>query len=109
MSYFSPDPYNQPEAFGLTLIDSIDLDAYVYQFDMVCVWWHEDGSIYYAHDSGCSCPSPFENISSMDDLTRLEGGWAALDAYLVGLNGSTRSYAADCAEVVNKVRELTRG
>lgn len=108
MSYNSPDPYNQPEAFGLTLISSIELMDYCYQFDMVCVWWHEDGSIYYAHDSGCSCPSPFEDIRSMDDLTKLEGGWAELDTYLSDLNGSTSNYAADCAEVVNKVRELTR-
>lgn len=33
-----------------------------YEFDMLVVWRNrETGTVVYAEDSGCSCPSPFES------------------------------------------------
>lgn len=68
MSY--TDPYSKPEAYGLEIIGSIEWDDEPYEFDMTVVWRDkETGILYYANDSGCSCPSPFEDFSSKDELT----------------------------------------
>lgn len=72
MSYDSPDVYHQPEHFGLTPIDTLDLDNEPYQFHYLCVWKHEDGRVFWAEDSGCSCPSPFENYRSLESLEHLK-------------------------------------
>jgi len=71
MGYYSPDPYYQPEAFGLTkLIEEDDPNA-SYSFDLFVIWKHEDGRVFYATDSGCSCPSPFEWARGLEDLEEL--------------------------------------
>lgn len=70
MGYYAPDPYYQPEDFGLTSIGEVSWDNEFYQFDLTAVWRNnETGVIYYADDSGCSCPSPFEDFHDVSDLT----------------------------------------
>lgn len=115
MGYYSPDTFSQPEAFGLTLVDTIErYEDLSYAFDLVAIWWHEDGSIYFAADQGCSCPSPFEDFDSLEKLTKVSG-WADLAAQLLELSpdyGSDENkarYSAEVAEAVLKVRELARG
>lgn len=48
--------------------------------------WIVDGKGYWTTDSGCSCPSPFEDVCSVDDLE--EGDFAkimaAYDDYIEG-------------------------
>ena len=69
MSYSNPDPYNQPEAFGLEQLALLDFSDGSYCFDYRVVWRHkESGRFYTARDNGCSCPSPFEDYHSIDDL-----------------------------------------
>lgn len=72
MGYHVPDMYGQPEAFGLTLVGCASDDTMDYQFDMFAVWQDRDGVFYWAEDSGCSCPSPFENFTRLDyeDVTK---------------------------------------
>lgn len=42
-----------------------------YQFDMTRVYQHrETREVYYAEDTGCSCPSPFEDATE-DDLEQI--------------------------------------
>jgi hypothetical protein len=75
---YESNPYYSPEKMGLTLIDMVDYSSGDYEFDYRIVWQHEDGTFLTARDSGCSCPCPFENhttlqdldILVMDDLTR---------------------------------------
>lgn len=62
--------YYSPEQFGLTVVAELSKEP-DYDFDMIVVWRHEDGTIYWAHDSGCSCPSPFEDYCSLSDLYKL--------------------------------------
>lgn len=70
MGYGRPDPYYDPEHFGLEPVATIDFSDGYYQFDYLAVWREkETGRLFYAEDSGCSCPSPFEGISSIADLT----------------------------------------
>ena len=73
MGYNDPDVYNQPEKFGLTQVAMIDWDDEPYQFDMTVVWLHrKTNRLYMASDSGCSCPSPFEDYKTMESLEALE-------------------------------------
>lgn len=71
MSYYN-DVYSSPEKHGLEILGSVnDWDA-CYSFDMIVVWRRkEDGALLYGTDSGCSCPSPFEDYDTDDKLTPL--------------------------------------
>lgn len=63
-----PDPYYHPEQFGLTTIGEVNWDDESYRFDLTAVWRDASGALYWASDSGCSCPSPFEDITALDQL-----------------------------------------
>lgn len=62
--------YYSPEDFGLTVIDELSEDE-PYQFDILVAWRHTDGTVYWQQDSGCSCPTPFENYGSLAELYKL--------------------------------------
>jgi hypothetical protein len=68
MGYDNPDLYYQPEAFGITTIGEVSWHEESYEFDFTVVWQSkEDPKLFYwARDSGCSCPSPFEDYTSLD-------------------------------------------
>lgn len=112
MSYFT-DPYSSPERHDLTLVGTVHRYCEAYEFDMVAVWVHDDGRIFWGQDSGCSCPSPFEGCE-LKDLDQVES-WAELDAALKDCAPSAEwrsandAYAVECAEIVLRVREMTRG
>lgn len=55
------DPYYNPEHFGLKTVGEISWHAEAYSFDLTVVWRDKSGTLYWASDSGCSCPSPFES------------------------------------------------
>ena len=62
MSYLTyyTNPYSYPENRGVSILVSKDV-AGDYEFAMFVVW--TDGQqLYYATDSGCSCPTPFEDL-----------------------------------------------
>lgn len=60
----------QPENYGFEQIGDVDWSDGCYQFDLTTVWKHKaSGSFYMADDSGCSCPSPYEGVRSVVDLT----------------------------------------
>lgn len=63
--------YYNPENYGLETVGVIDWSDGCYQFDYTAVWRTEDGTLYYAEDSGCSCPSPFEGFGAVDELTEI--------------------------------------
>ena len=59
---------SSPELCGLTLIACEDI-AGAWEFDMFAIWTN-GRSLFWATDSGCSCPIPFEDHNSVEDLTR---------------------------------------
>jgi hypothetical protein len=65
------DPYYNPEKHGLEIVGECDWSSGSYEFDLAVIWRDKDGQLYYAEDSGCSCPSPFEGIRSIDDLEKV--------------------------------------
>lgn len=65
---FNENPYYSPELCGLELFYSIDT-ADSYEFDIFAIWKKlDDGTLWYDTDSGCSCPSPFDNCDHGHDL-----------------------------------------
>lgn len=65
---FNDNPYYSPSKCGLEIFESIDT-AGSYEFDMLVVWKKlDDNTLWYDTDSGCSCPSPFDNGDHGHDL-----------------------------------------
>ena len=61
--------YYNPENSGMTIFDSIDT-AGSYEFDIFLILKKlDDNSLYYTYDSGCSCPTPFEDVCEVDEIT----------------------------------------
>ncbi len=60
--------YYHPEKHNLKQIAHVDFGEQ-WQFDMHTVWQHDQTKkLYYAHDSGCSCPTPFEDFTDISEL-----------------------------------------
>lgn len=65
--------YYQPSDLDLDAVGEVEWDDESYQFNLTGVWRHTvTGDLYYADDSGCSCPSPFEDCRTLQDFTRVE-------------------------------------
>lgn len=65
---FTENPYYNPDLCGLEIFDSIDT-AGSYEFDMFVIWKKlDDETLWWDADSGCSCPSPFDNYDHGHDL-----------------------------------------
>lgn len=118
MGYLVKDVYYQPKAFDLTPVGEIEWDEESYQFFITAVWLHADGTIYYADDSGCSCPAPFEDFTSLSDLDKadtvqdlinylderladMHGRWGIHEAHIERKRG-------EVGELIQQVREMTR-
>lgn len=79
--------YYSPEKFGLDVVAEIDYSDGCYQFDLRVVWQSDDGRLWTARDSGCSCPVPFEDMGR-DDLEEVtELSWLAEEADAEYRNG----------------------
>jgi hypothetical protein len=98
--------YDNPEKFGLTPLGEIEFSEPNYSFDFAVVWVTENGAYYYGQDSGCSCPSPFEDITSVDDL---EGPYtrAEIITRLTELEPSpydpSPSFQSDLVELISRI------
>lgn len=62
--------YYNPEAFGLELVGAFEWTEPSWSFDTLAVWKERRGRYWIGEDSGCSCPSPFEDIT---DINQLDG------------------------------------
>jgi len=65
--------YDEPERYGFETIGEVDWKPEEsYHFDMSVVWIETStGKIFVGTDSGCSCPRPFEDTESIEDLTEI--------------------------------------
>jgi hypothetical protein len=117
MSYDTPDVYNQPEQFGLTIIGELSDPDASYSFDELVVWQHKDERLFYAQDSGCSCPSPFEDFTSLDSLSEITDqtyekfrvavdNHAARDKWSYAPDADWQSFHADKTQLLAKVARL---
>jgi hypothetical protein len=74
------NPYYKPEAFDLETIGEVEFSSGSYEFDTAVVWRNSAGELFGAHDSGCSCPTPFDG-ADLSNMIRFES-WSAVNAWL---------------------------
>lgn len=98
------DVYHEPNKFGLTKVAEIDYSDQDYQFDLRVVWRHKDGRYFTARDSGCSCPSPFEDYDSLDKLTPFKREDVEREAREQSF--SSRYDGEDIVPFLSKLRDL---
>jgi hypothetical protein len=68
---YSSYPYDQ--FVGFTKLDEIEWDNESYAFNITGIWVRDsDGTLWTADDSGCSCPTPWENLGSLERLFSIE-------------------------------------
>ena len=75
MGSYGNNIYYNPEKFGLEIVAEIEYSSGSYEFDTRVVWKKKDvHSFWTARDSGCSCPTPFEDedLESIDRLNQDE-------------------------------------
>lgn len=65
MSSYNNNIYYNPEKYGLEVVIEMELGQF-FDYDTYVVYKHNDGSIFYTHDAGCSCPTPFEMVGFED-------------------------------------------
>lgn len=67
--------YDDPAGFCCAKLGEIDWSDGCYQFDLTLVFRRDlDGKLVYVEDSGCSCPSPFEDktVADLVPVTQVE-------------------------------------
>ena len=68
---YDKNPYYSPEKCGLAIVDSLDNDE-AYEFHIFLVVRDlATGDLYIGEDSGCSCPTPFEDFRGLSDMTQV--------------------------------------
>lgn len=86
--------YYDPTIAGLEVIGEAAEEP-DWDFDMFMVWRRvADGALLYATDSGCSCPSPFEN-TSVNDLIEI----GTYDEFSIALNEWVSTKSRSCTGV----------
>lgn len=60
--------YYDPSDHGLEVVGEIERSDGCYQFDMLVVWKQARRKYWIGQDAGCSCPSPFEDVSDVNEL-----------------------------------------
>lgn len=104
--------YYSPEKFGLRVVGELEDPLSCYDFDTLVVWQHEDGRILWGVDSGCSCPSPFEDYDVSDLYELTTANWPTfartVDMHCVDNHRGElpSSFSADKTDLLRKVSEL---
>ncbi len=108
----SENIYCHPESYGLKVFAETSNPALDYKFSMFVVWQDKSGNLFYAEDSGCSCPAPFEDISEIEQLNTIigvDGLKAFFDALTAwGKENNTDTYGDSCTVDTTQVRRKVR-
>lgn len=66
--------YYPYDAFvGFTKLDEIEWDNESYSFNITGIWVKDDdGTVWTADDSGCSCPTPWEDLDTLERLFSID-------------------------------------
>ncbi len=99
--------YDNPEHFGLSIFGDVEYSSGCWEFDTLVIWEDEQGGLWWARDSGCSCPIPFEheNRETIRPIRSVEDAAKAFD--YDGYSGNPRA-AADAADLMGRVLEHLR-
>lgn len=67
------NPYYSPEKCGLKLIAEVEWPNLSYAYCTTVAFLDlETGRVFLAQDSGCSCPTPFDNFEGTGDFIPYE-------------------------------------
>lgn len=111
------NPYYDPGKLGLEMIafDEPNLD---YEYNIACFFANGNGQVYFATDSGCSCPTPFEDRYSgttqaqcFANMERVENGEHArslLKSWGKPYRGLSFITSDELKQVENWVNERTK-
>lgn len=89
------NPYYNPEDLELEMLEFDEPDL-SYEYNTLCFWATVGGQVYSASDSGCSCPTPFEDyeggaqadvLPKLERVGSVEQGLAILDSWNKGYDG----------------------
>jgi hypothetical protein len=92
------NPYYDPAKLELEMLEFDEPDL-SYEYDTLCFWATAAGQIYSASDSGCSCPTPFEDyegetqtevIQKLERVGSLEQAERIFDAWNKVSDGRNR-------------------
>lgn len=98
--------YYNPEKFDLEIVEVHDFSDGNYCFDYRVIWKDNNGKLYTARDSGCSCPSPFEDYAKVADLEDFSASHLIEEAREEAIRGN---YSGDPIEPwVTEIRKIER-
>ena len=91
-------------------VASVEWDWESYQFNMTNVYREKTtGELFYATDSGCSCPSPFEDtkVSELHPIRRMQDWYDHVASYSQRdeWQGELPPQAVDSAESARRIIE----
>lgn len=103
--------YNQPEEYGLEVVGEFDWCEPDYSFDLLVVWKESRGKYWIGEDSGCSCPSPFEDyydINQLDGPYNKKGlsdrlAWLVKERSTHGYNRSEADLRRDASDILSRL------
>lgn len=103
--YNEDNVYLDPKKWGLTALVDEDI-AGNWEFYIFATWYDEkkDG-LWYAIDSGCSCPTPFSGFTKLEDLqfaNNKEEIFSAIQKWVQDYNGES----IDISSFRIKIREF---
>lgn len=68
-----PNNWCMDKFVGFTKLDEIEWDSEPDQFNITGIWRRDsDGTIWTADDSGCSCPTPWEDTTTLERLFNMD-------------------------------------
>jgi hypothetical protein len=105
MKDYEENLYYAPQTWGLELVGEIEYSSGSYEFDTRIILKDADGKFFMARDSGCSCPTPFEDFESLSDLE------TPTIAFLMNeVSKEMESYSQtslqEAQQVIDRLREL---
>lgn len=81
--------------YGLVIFGELQDNSLSWEFSTAVVWEDpEKHELYCAFDTGCSCPTPFEN-HTRDDLIKIARDGPLWDNFQSCLNSTKPYYAKD--------------
>lgn len=99
--------YFDPARLGYTILGEIEWGEAYYSYDLTVIWQSSDtGKLYYAEDSGCSCPCPFED-TGIPDLIEITTPQVIIDQFDKRIS-EIQTYRDDVEKIKGDAGELTQ-
>lgn len=95
------------------IIGEIECGSGDYSFDLFRVVQDaKSGNLFYATDSGCSCPSPFEDVEYPEDYTKITRG-ASFESFKTDFENYIKEHGnyvsvTDKMEFIKTVKDILK-